>query len=389
MVTGMAKFTLIATSAFGLESIVADELRMLGYPSPVTQNGRVLFEGDQGDIARCNLWLRCADRLLLRAAEFRAVDFEELYQGVKAVRWEEFIPENGIMYVTGKSVKSTLFSVPDCQSIVKKAVVEAMKRRYRRDRFSEDGPLYKIEVSLLKDTASITVDTSGAGLHKRGYRQNRGDAPLRETLAAAMVRLSRWEPSRILADPLCGSGTIAIEAGLIGMNIAPGINRKFAAEAWSWIPSRVWKKHREEAAAAATRIPMTILASDLDFRVFDAARKNAAAAGLDDAITFQKKPLEEFKSRKKYGCIVTNPPYGERMGEKEEVEGLYRAMGEVFSRLDTWSFFILSAHPDFQKLYGKPADRNRKLYNGKILCYLHQYLGPLPGRKNHKADNEP
>ncbi len=387
--TCMAKFTLIATSAFGLESIVADELMMLGYPSPVTQNGRVLFEGDQGDIARCNLWLRCADRLLLRAAEFRAVDFEELYQGVKAVRWEEFIPENGIMYVTGKSVKSTLFSVPDCQSIVKKAVVEAMKRRYRRDRFSEDGPLYKIEVSLLKDTASITVDTSGAGLHKRGYRQNRGDAPLRETLAAAMVRLSRWEPSRILADPLCGSGTIAIEAGLIGRNIAPGINRKFAAEAWSWIPSRVWKKQREEAAAAATRIPMTILASDLDFRVFDAARKNAAAAGLDDAITFQKKPMEEFKSRKKYGCIVTNPPYGERMGEKEEVEGLYRAMGEVFSRLDTWSFFILSAHPDFQKLYGKPADRNRKLYNGKILCYLHQYLGPLPGRKNHKAGNEP
>jgi len=377
----MSRLTLIATSAFGIESLVADELKSIGYENQIVENGRVVFEADEVGIARCNLWLRCADRVLLRVAEFTTTDFEELFQGVKAVPWADLIPENGVMHVTGKSIKSKLFSVPDCQSIVKKAVVEAMKKKYRRDRFPEDGPVYKIEVSLLKDTATITVDTSGPGLHKRGYRQNRGDAPLRETLAAALVRLSRWDPSRVLADPLCGSGTIAIEAGLAGRNIAPGLGRSFVAETWHVISAKVWKNERERARDLATKAPMTILASDRDFRVFDAARKNAEAAGLSDAITFQKKPLEEFGSRKKYGCVITNPPWGERMGEEREVEELYTTMGKVFSRLDAWSVFVLTAYQDFQKFYGRRASRNRKLYNGKILCYLYQYMGPLPERK--------
>jgi putative N6-adenine-specific DNA methylase len=345
------------------------------------ENGRVVFTGDDRDIARCNLWLRCADRLLLRMGEFKAMDFEELFQGTRAVPWEKLIPENGIMHVTGKSIKSTLFSVPDCQSIVKKAVVEAMKRRYRREKFQESGPLYKIEVALLKDVATLTIDTSGPGLHKRGYRQERGEAPLRETLAAAIVLLSRWQPHRLFADPMCGSGSIAIEAALVGRNMAPGLNRKFAAEEWPHIARGIWAAAREEAAAAVNDADFMIQASDSDGRVIASAKQNAAAAGIAGFITFQKKPVEEFSSKKKYGCIVCNPPYGERMGDKAEAERLYKVMGEVFSRLDTWSFFIITAHPEFQRHFGRKADKNRKLYNGKILCYLYEYLGLLPPRR--------
>ncbi len=379
----MSTYTLIATAAFGLESVVARELQDLGYADTRVENGRVLFTGDDRDIARCNLWLRCADRLLLRMAEFRAIDFEELFQGTLAAPWEKYIPENGIMHVTGKSIKSTLFSVPDCQSIVKKAVVEAMKRRYRREKFEETGPLYKIEVALLKDVVTLTVDTSGPGLHKRGYRQERGEAPLRETLAAAIVLLSRWRPHRLFADPMCGSGTIAIEAALIGRNMAPGLNRKFAAEDWPHIPRKIWESARQEAAAALNDAAFMIQASDSDGRVIAAARQNAATAGVADYITFQKKPVEEFSSKKKYGCIICNPPYGERMGDKAAAERLYKTMGEIFSALDTWSFFIITAHPEFQLHFGRKADKNRKLYNGKILCYLYEYLGPLPPRRHN------
>ncbi|TAL30336.1 MAG: class I SAM-dependent RNA methyltransferase [Spirochaetes bacterium] len=380
--------TLIATSAFGIESIVAGELTALGYQGLAVENGRVAFQGDDRDIARCNLWLRTADRLLLRMAEFRAMDFEELFQGVKAIPWETIIPENGKMHVTGKSVRSKLFSVPDCQAIVKKAVVERMKTKYRREYFREDGPVYKIEVGLLKDIATITVDTSGPGLHKRGYREERGEAPLRETLAAAIVLMSRWEPSRIFADPLCGSGTIPIEAALIGRNRAPGIKRSFVAETWPHIPGKIWKEAREEARDLERESEMNILASDSDWGVFKSARANAAHAGVDDAITFQHKPLAEFGSKKKFGCIVTNPPYGERMGDREAAEKLYREMGEVFARLDSWSYFILSSHDEFQKHFGKHSHKNRKLYNGRILCYLYQYFGPLPPRKREPGGGD-
>lgn len=377
----MPGYNLIATSAFGLEAVVASELRELGYSDLKTEDGKVIFTGDDPDIARCNLWLRCADRVLIKMAEFRATDFEELYQGTLAVQWEKLVPENGVMHVTGKSIRSKLYSVPDCQSIVKKAVIEAMKRKYSRTLFAETGPVYKIEVSILKDIATLTVDTSGDGLHKRGYGETRGEAPLRETLAAALVRLSRWDPSRMLVDPLCGSGTIAIEAALIGSNTAPGLKRTFVAETWPSIPKKIWTAMREEAAKKIVDRPLEIYASDMDLTVFRQAVENADRAGAAKMITFQKKPIEEFSSKKKFGCIICNPPYGERLGTKESTEKLYKIMGQVFSKLDMWSFFILTSHPEFQKYFGSKATKNRKLYNGKIKCYFYQYFGPLPKRR--------
>lgn len=374
----MSRYNLIATSAFGIESVLAGELRDLGYQDLKIENGKVEFTGDVRDIVRCNIWLRCADRLLLKMAEFDAVDFEELYQGALKVLWEDYIPENGVMHVTGKSVKSKLFSVSDCQSIVKKAVVEAMKRKYPKSWFREDGPVFRIEVALLKDKVTLTIDTSGDGLHKRGYGVERGEAPIRETLAAALILLSRWTPDRPFADPLCGSGTIAIEAALIGRNIAPGLNRSFASEAWPWIPSKIWKGVRAESVQAVKDNQLFISASDMDKRIFEIARENAVKAGVEDAVIFQKKPVEEFSSNRKYGCIICNPPYGERLGDRSQAEKLYRIMAEVFSKLDTWSCFILTSHEGFQKYFGRQADKNRKLYNGKIKCYLYEYFGPLP-----------
>ena len=385
----MPKHTLIATSAFGLESVVASELRDLGFSDLRTEDGKVTFTGDDRDIARCNLWLRCADRVRLRMAEFKATDFEELFQGALAVQWEKMIPENGVMHVTGKSVRSKLFSVPDCQSIVKKAVVEAMKRKYKRTMFSETGPVFKIEVALLKDIVTLTVDTSGDGLHKRGYGETRGEAPLRETLAAALVKLSRWNASRVLVDPLCGSGTIAIEAALIGNNIAPGLKRSFVAETWPTMPKKIWDSEREEAAGKMLGNQLEIFASDMNTVVFRQAVENAQRAGVAEMITFQKKPVEEFSSKKKYGCIISNPPYGERLGTQESTEKLYRTMGQIFTKLDTWSYFILTAHTEFQKFFGKKADKNRKLYNGELKCYLYQYFGPLPKKQKDEETSSP
>lgn len=375
------KYSLIATSTFGLEGVVAKELRDLGYEDIVVDNARVLFSGDERDIARCNLWLRTADRVIIKMTEFKAETFEELFQGTLAIEWGDFIPSNGKMHVVGKSIKSKLFSVSDCQSIVKKAIVEAMKRKYKMSWFDEDGPVYKIEVALLKDIVTLTIDTSGAGLHKRGYRELAGEAPLKETLAAALVLLSRWEPSRILADPLCGSGTIPIEAALIGKNIAPGLYREFASEEWPQIPKRIWNEVRNEAKEKINDLEFRILASDIDGGILKTARGNAQKAGVDNLIAFQKISFEEFSSKKKYGCIISNPPYGERLGEIRQVERMYKKMGEVFYNLDTWSYFILTSHPEFQRIFGRKADKNRKLYNGKLQCYYYQYFGPLPKKK--------
>jgi putative N6-adenine-specific DNA methylase len=375
------EYSLIATSTFGLEGVVAQELRDLGYEDIVVENARVLFSGDERDIARCNLWLRTADRVIIKMAEFKAETFEELFQGTLAVKWGDFIPLNGKMHVVGKSIKSKLFSVSDCQSIVKKAIVEAMKKKYKKDWFDEDGPVYKIEVALLKDIVTLTIDTSGAGLHKRGYRGLAGEAPLKETLAAALVLLSRWEPSRILADPFCGSGTIPIEAALIAKNIAPGLHREFVSEEWPQIPKRIWNDVRNEAAEKINDLEFRILASDIDGGVLKTARVNAQKAGVSDLIAFQKISFEEFSSKKKYGCIISNPPNGERLGEIRQVERMYKEMGEVFSGLDTWSFFILTSHPEFQRIFGRKADKNRKLYNGKLQCYYYQYFGPLPRKR--------
>jgi putative N6-adenine-specific DNA methylase len=377
----MADYTLVATATFGVESIVADELKGLGYTDIEVENGHVSFPGSARDIARCNIALRCADRLLIRMSAFEATDFEELFQQTRALAWEDIIPADGKMHVIGKSVRSKLASVPDCQAIVKKAVVEAMKRKYHGSWFPETGPVYKIEVALAHDRATLTVDTSGPGLHKRGYRTGRGEAPLKETLAAAMVLLSRWRPGRELADPFCGSGTIPIEAALIGRRIAPGINRSFVAETWPTSHAGLWEEAREEARSLVVPADFRILASDVDATVLKAARANAEAAGVADAISFQKQPVDQFRSGRKYGCIVCNPPYGERTGDITEVERIYRRMGEVYSRLDCWSLFALSPHARFEQLFGRRAERKRKLFNGNIQCHLYQYLGPLPPRK--------
>lgn len=374
-------YEIIATTTFGIESIAALELKNLGYDNLKVENGRVIFSGTEEDIAKCNMWLRTADRILIRMGYFKAQTFEELFQGTKAIEWGDFIPQNGFMHILGKSVKSTLFSVSDCQAIVKKAVVEAMKRKYKIDWFEEDGPEYKIEISLLKDMAELTIDTSGTALHKRGYREIAGEAPLKETLAAALVLLSRWQPSRILSDPLCGSGTIPIEAALIGKNIAPGINREFAGEAWPNFNKSIWDRVRDEARSSINNEEFRILASDINGSILKTARENALKAGVSDLIAFQKLDVKDFSSQKKYGCIICNPPYGERLGEKKQVEELYKAMGKVFLNLNEWSYFILTSYDEFQNLFGKKADKNRKLYNGRIQCYYYEYFGELPPRK--------
>ena len=375
------EYTLIATSTFGLESVVADELKALGYEDLTIENGKVTFKGDEWDIATCNIWLRTADRVLIKVKEFKAESFEELFQGTKAVEWSDIIPEDGFMHIVGKSIKSKLHSVPDCQSIVKKAVVESMKRKYDIEQFKEDGATYKIEVALLKDVVTLTIDTTGPGLHKRGYRTEAGEAPLKETLAAAMVLLSKWNPERIFADPMCGSGTILIEAAMIGRNMAPGINRNFVAEDWAIIDKSIWEDARKFAQSKINDKDFRVLGSDIDGRLLKIARDNIERAGVDDCVVVQTLDMREFSSNKKYGCIVTNPPYGERIGQAKEVENLYKEMGKVFSKLELWSVFVLTSHLDFQKLYGTKATKNRKLYNGMLKAYIYNYIGPRPSRR--------
>jgi len=382
----MAYLDLVATSAFGTESIVAWELKKLGITDTRIENGRIYFKGDYSIIVKTNLWLRCAERVMIIVGEFRAEDFGELFEGTKSLRWEDLIPENGVMHVTGKSVKSKLHSVPDCQSIVKKAVVEAMKRKYSREKFSEDGPLYKIEISMLKDIATLSIDTSGPGLHKRGYRLSQGEAPIKETLAASIIQLSRWTPERPFIDPMCGSGTFPIEAACIGRNIAPGLKREFSSENWPQIPPKIWESGREEARNQVINRELDISGFDIDKRVFKASEMNAAEAGVSDCITFQKKPVSELSSKKRFGCIICNPPYGERMDGGGRIFDLYREMGEIFTSLDTWSFFILTAYENFEKAFGKKADRNRKLYNGKLKTYLYEYFGPRPEKIRNDGD---
>lgn len=375
----MAKIELIATAAFGLESVVARELNQLGYTKLKIENGRVSFVANERAVCHTNLWLRTADRVLLKMGEFKASTFEELFQQTKALPWADWLPEDAHFPVVGKSVKSTLYSVPDCQAIVKKAVVEKMKEAYGLDWFKETGPTYKIEVALLKDTATLTIDTSGAGLHKRGYRKLTAKAPLRETLAAAMILLSYWNADRLLIDPFCGSGTIPIEAALIGQNIAPGLTRNFVSEEWPAIPKKVWQEVRREAHRLARyNQPLNILGYDADKEVLSMARYHAREAGVDEFVTFHPQDIADFSTKKKYGCIITNPPYGERLSERKEVEKLYAAMGRVFKPLDTWSLYFLTSHTEFEKYYGKNADKKRKLYNGRIRCDYYQYLGPPP-----------
>jgi len=328
----MGKYQIIATAAMGLEALVAKEVRSLGYECEV-ENGRVTYTGDETAIARSNLWLRTADRIKIKVGEFKAFTFDELFEKTKAIPWEQFLPEDAEFPVIGKSVKSKLFSVSDCQAIVKKAVVERLKKHYKRNTwFEENGALYRIEVALLKDVATITLDASGSGLHKRGYRIDQGEAPLKETLAAALVMLTNWQADRPFIDPFCGSGTIPIEAAMIGQNIAPGFNREFVSEAWKWMPEKVWDDARMEAEDLAKYDQsLDITGSDIDHRMVRIAEGNSVEAGFGDLIKFKQMQVRDISTTKEYGVIVGNPPYGERLGDKKAVEQMYKEMGQAFS----------------------------------------------------------
>ncbi len=381
---------LVATASFGLEAVVSRELKQLGYAEQSGEDGRVTFAGDLEAICRTNLWLRSADRVLVKVGSFDASDFGELFEQTKALPWADWLPKDAEFPVSGKSVRSQLHSVPDCQALVKKAIVEKLKLSYRCDWFEETGPKYAIEVSILKDRATLTIDTTGPGLHKRGYRKLAGPAPLKETLAAGLIQLSYWNAGRPLVDPFCGTGTIPIEAAMIGRNMAPGLNREFAAEQWPQIPERTWQDARDAAreSAIGTTLDFTLIGTDNDEDVLSLARYHAQQAGVAENIHFQHKEFADFTTQRKYGCIICNPPYGERMGDQEQSEIIYRQMSQTFAPLDTWSIYVLTSHANFEQLLNRRATRRRKLYNGRIECTYYQYPGPRPPRQRMEGPTE-
>ena len=374
--TSMQKIKLIATAAMGLESVVANEVRALGYDVTV-ENGKVIFEAPLSAIPRCNLWIRTADRIKLVVGEFQALSFDELFESTKALPWENYISEDGTFPVSGKSVKSKLYSVSDCQAIVKKAIVERLKLKYgRASRMPETGALYKVEISLLKNNATLTIDTSGAGLHKRGYRIGHGDAPLKETMAAALILLTNWHPDEPLIDPFCGSGTIPIEAALIGQNIAPGFNREFASEEWHLIRPKLWEKAFEEAEDKADYDQkLNITGTDIDHRMIQIAKDNSLEAGLADIIDWKQMQVKDLIIRDDNGYLVGNPPYGQRISDRDSVSKLYEDLGKTMKEHPSWSVYILTAFEDFEKHYNQKATKKRKLFNGFIQTNYYQYFG--------------
>ena len=375
----MEKINLIATTTFGLEAVVKRELIKLGFDDIKAFDGKVEFTGDKSAIVKSNMWLRCAGRVWIKIGEFKATTFNDLFEQTKALDWAQWIPIDGKFTVIGKSVKSTLFSVSDCQAIVKKAVVNKLSEKYNVDWFDETGADYKIQVSLLKDIVTLAIDTSGESLHKRGYRADAMTAPLKESLASAMVQLSYWRKERILLDPFCGSGTIPIEAALLAKNIAPGLNRKFASEEWEIINSSIWKKERVEAYKSINYdIELEIYGTDIDNNAIEIAKENSIKAGVDDCIKFEVKPLNETKLNKNYGVLITNPPYGERLGELKEVENLYKTLGNIMNENKTWSTYVITSMEYFEKLFGRKADAKRKLFNGRIKTDYYQFYGPRP-----------
>ncbi len=377
----MQKVSLIATATFGLESVVAREVKDLGYEVDSVQDGRVYFQAGVDAICRCNLWLRSADRLLLNIGSFDAFDFGELFDNTYDLPWQDWLPVDARFPVNGRSIRSQLSSVPACQRIVKKAIVQKIMDSYATNYVSETGAEYIIEVALLKDKATLTLDTTGVGLHKRGYRTLSGEAPLKETLAAGLIQLSFWRAERPLIDPFCGTGTIPIEAAMIGINRAPGLDRTFAAEMWLNFPANLWNKAREEARDLILKdIELQVIGGDIDHNGIRGARHHAKQAGVADQIHFQQQDFSELASRKNHGCLVTNPPYGERIGQLDSIRNLYLTMPSVLRRLSTWSHFIITSHQDFERIIGKKANRRRKLYNGRIECTYYQYHGPRPER---------
>ncbi|MCW6664687.1 class I SAM-dependent RNA methyltransferase [Aerococcaceae bacterium NML191219] len=372
----MKTYKLIATAAAGIESLVANELKQHGYATQ-TENGRVNFSGTARDIAFTNLWLRTADRIKINFGTFTAKTFEELYDQTYALPWEDILPLDANFPVSGKSVKSQLHSVPNCQRIVKKAIASRLMNYYhRRSNLAETGALYPIEVSILKDTVTLTLDTSGSSLFKRGYRAEKGGAPLKENMAAALVMLTTWHPDRPLYDPCCGSGTILIEAALIGHNIAPGFNRSFAAEEWSMLNPEVWQEVRDEAEKLANYdIELDIMGTDIDHRMIEIAKQNALEAGVADSIQFKQMQLSDYRPNKEFGILIANPPYGDRLLDEEQVHKLYQQMGEIYRNMPTWSKYILTSDEQFEHYYGEKATKKRKLYNGALKVDYYQYWG--------------
>ncbi len=373
---------LIATAPMGLESVVAQELKELGYMDQQVENGRVTFRGDLADICRTNLWMRTTDRILVKMGEFPARTFDELFEGVKAITWADWLPRDACFPVEGRSHQSQLSSVPACQGIVKKAIVEKLKQAYGSEWFEESGAKYTIEVNLLKDRALITLDTTGAGLHKRGYRKLVTEAPLKETMAAAIIQLSRWSGERPLVDPFCGSGTFLIEAAMKAWNMAPGLRRSFHAEQWPIVGSSRWDDARDEAYDALDDAePLELFGSDNDEQAIAVAEAAAKAAGLAKQIRFQVAPVKRLKLQGDYGCIITNPPYGERLGEQKDAETAIRELAPIYAAHPNWSAFVLTPSKTFEHHFAQQASKRRKLFNGRIECQLYQFFGPFPPRK--------
>lgn len=379
------RYELLAPCHFGLEAVLKKEIIDLGYEISQVEDGRVTFIGDAEAICRANVFLRTAERILLKVGSFTAVSFEELFQGTKNIPWEDYIPQDGKFWLAkASSIKSKLFSPSDIQSVMKKAMVERMKSRYGVNWFAENGSAYPLRVFLYKDQVTIGMDTSGDSLHKRGYRTMTSRAPITETLAAALLMLTPWKKDRILVDPFCGSGTFPIEAAMMAANIAPGMNRSFLAEDWkNLIPRKCWYEAMDEADELVDReASADIQGYDIDGEIVRAARANAERAGVDHLIHFQQRPVSRLSHPKKYGFLITNPPYGERLEEKAALPAIYRELGERFAALDSWSAYVITSFEDAEKYIGRKADKNRKIYNGMLKTYFYQFSGPKPPRRN-------
>lgn len=384
----METIQLVAPCHFGMEAVLKREIYDLGYDITKVEDGRVTFEGDLETICRSNIFLRTAERVMVQIGRFRATTFDELYENMKALPWEDWIPQDGKFWVKkASSVKSKLFSASDIQSICKKAMVDRLKMTYHTDWFKEDGASFPVRIFLLKDEVTVALDTTGDPLHKRGYRTWTSKAPISETLAAALIMLTPWRADRILVDPFCGSGTFLIEAAMMAANIAPGMNRSFTAEAWTHlIPKQMWYDVVEEAEEMVdTDISCDLQGYDIDPDMIRIARANAKQAGVDHLIHFQQRDVADLKQSKKYGFIITNPPYGERLEDKKDLPALYTTIGQVYRDLDAWSMYLITSYEEAERYIGRKADKNRKLYNGMIRTYFYQFMGPKPPKKKDRV----
>ena len=381
----MKTFECIAPCHFGLEAVLKREIIELGYEITSVEDGRVTFIGDAEAVCRANVFLRTAERILIKVGQFHAETFDELFEGTKAFPWEEYLPQNAKFWVTkAASVKSKLFSPSDIQSIMKKAMVERMRKSYHVSWFPEDGDAFPVRVFLHKDEVTVSLDTTGESLHKRGYRKLTAKAPIAENLAAALIMLTPWNKTRILVDPFCGSGTIPIEAAMMAANMAPGMNRSFLAESWThMIPKKEWYACMDEAAELVDFSQMPdIQGYDIDDEMVRIARENAKLAGVERYIHFQRRGVEALSHPKKYGFIITNPPYGERLEDKNTIASIYRTLGERYRQLDSWSLYVITSYEDAQQMIGRKADKNRKIYNGMLKTYYYQFMGPKPGSRS-------